>query len=524
MNFEELIEQYCLVRYNKDNKTIDIINQMKTVALESDNKRMMGQFYFYYADWLFDRDLLLESHKKCMEALEYLVVSPYCDEIIYTYNLLGVISDTRGDKLLAVDYYMNGINYGAKLEASEAISVIYNNVGLLYQAIGNYEQGASYLQKAFENFKALGNRSVRTYVACMNLAILDVKRGRLEEASFYLEESIKYNYEEFGNRFDINRKVAYALFYAAKGLEKEGEEAFDEVIELIEAGQFRVSIFEQMIELLTIKVKIEDREKLRYVLSSMDDIAGQYNNTDYALAICTLWCKYFERFEEKELYYKATEEYFRLSEKKSIEVNKLLVEAADVKINLSNLEKKHRRTARKAEELQKKVLHDSLTKLYNRSALPQIFESRFEYAKHSGNNIGIAIIDVDYFKQYNDTYGHQMGDKCLEHISKLMGKLSDENVLFMRYGGDEFLAMFCDMEYEHVEGLLNLLKSEIEKLYILHAGSPDDKKTVTLTQGAYYGSPKEGDSLHDYIQLADAALYMGKKKRNTIVLDVEQIS
>lgn len=157
---------------------------------------------------------------------------------------------------------------------------------------------------------------------------------------------------------------------------------------------------------------------------------------------------------------------------------------------------------------------DALTGIKNRHHLSvkveEIFSNDSAYQK-----VGIIIVDVDHFKEYNDNYGHLKGDACLQKIADtLRVYLSSDDELLFRYGGDEFVVLLKDVDQLAILGLLESTKLAINQLNIEHAYS-DVACHVTCTFG--YTVVERGHDYQSAFYLADEALYQAKGKgKNTI--------
>ncbi len=165
--------------------------------------------------------------------------------------------------------------------------------------------------------------------------------------------------------------------------------------------------------------------------------------------------------------------------------------------------------------LQIQVYTDSLTGLSNRRRL---FEdlARLQDKASPSKATAFALLDIDYFKNYNDSYGHQIGDSCLKKLGDCFLNLQDSNTHFYRYGGEEFVAVFADYERDGVDKLLENLAADIGRLNIEHVASPF--KFVTLSIGISIVENKDVRTYESYLTRADIALYKAKELgRNRVV-------
>jgi len=178
---------------------------------------------------------------------------------------------------------------------------------------------------------------------------------------------------------------------------------------------------------------------------------------------------------------------------------------------------------RQKEKLQLKLLEklsitDTLTSLYNRRFFEEIFPRQIERAKSNQELLTFFTLDLDYFKQYNDTYGHQKGDLVLVQIADILKEVfSKSDDYTFRIGGEEFAGIFLDEDVGHIHHLINQVLMKLHKKQIEHKGSPVEE-ILTCSIGVYVKTLEDKQSHQEIYRLADEALYKAKSKgRNQII-------
>jgi len=161
---------------------------------------------------------------------------------------------------------------------------------------------------------------------------------------------------------------------------------------------------------------------------------------------------------------------------------------------------------------------DGLTGIANRRRFDEVFAAEWSRAGRSGQSLALAMLDVDYFKAYNDTYGHQCGDDCLRAIANLLGKnVRRVGDLAARYGGEEFAFIAPMTDSDSALGIAETIRRALEQLNLPHAASPFH--VVTASIGVAVVIPGKSDTPQGLLQMADAALYQAKQQgRNQVVL------
>lgn len=157
-------------------------------------------------------------------------------------------------------------------------------------------------------------------------------------------------------------------------------------------------------------------------------------------------------------------------------------------------------------------LTDALTGLYNRRHFDNTVEREFLRSKRYGGDLTIAIIDIDFFKKINDTYGHLCGDYVLKEVAYLISDNFRKTDLVFRYGGEEFVALLTETSLESAEIPLERLRKKIENSDFIYAGQ---KINVTVSIGAAINN---AETVAEFLDNADKALYKAKNAgRNKLI-------
>ena len=170
-------------------------------------------------------------------------------------------------------------------------------------------------------------------------------------------------------------------------------------------------------------------------------------------------------------------------------------------------------------KLQKLSMLDGLTGIANRRHFDESLEEYVNDHNKSGLPLSLILIDIDYFKKFNDTYGHQAGDDCLTRVAKtLAAKCNQADDIAARYGGEEFVILLPRTEQDKALIVAERIKDAIGKLAIDHDSS-DTNKHVTISLGVSTKLADQATSSEDIIEMADKALYKAKENgRNQVVL------
>ena len=168
----------------------------------------------------------------------------------------------------------------------------------------------------------------------------------------------------------------------------------------------------------------------------------------------------------------------------------------------------------RVKELEKMALLDNLTQLANRNYIERELHSRFEENKRYNVPFGILFIDIDHFKNVNDTYGHDVGDVVLKYIANTFVTNTRAFDLYGRWGGEEFIGIIRNITSRGLEQLGNKLRLLAQNSYVIHE---NDKLHVTISIGATL--VKDGDTIDSLIKRADTLLYHSKASgRNRLTM------
>ena len=170
---------------------------------------------------------------------------------------------------------------------------------------------------------------------------------------------------------------------------------------------------------------------------------------------------------------------------------------------------------KKNKELHELSITDSLTGLYNRKHLMETLDNEVARSKRHKHDFAVLVIDIDHFKEYNDTYGHLAGDEVLSRLASVFKKSVRSCDYVARYGGEEFILVLPEIGPEDGVKAAERIRKKVVKENFAGDGKPREV-TVSVGVASY---PKDGDDPQDIIRHADAALYKSKESgRNQVVL------
>lgn len=175
------------------------------------------------------------------------------------------------------------------------------------------------------------------------------------------------------------------------------------------------------------------------------------------------------------------------------------------------------------QQLEALAAEDSLTGLSNRRSFDAALQTEFERALRNRSSLGLIMIDVDRFKQFNDLYGHPAGDDCLVRVAKAIKAIPARPAdLTARYGGEELVVLLPDTDEDGALLIAERLRSAVESLQIPHTASPGRVVTVSIGVAATRPVTNQGDA-KQFLKSADEALYKAKAQGRNQVCSVSNV-
>ena len=196
--------------------------------------------------------------------------------------------------------------------------------------------------------------------------------------------------------------------------------------------------------------------------------------------------------------------------------------ASQIDHEYERLEERVSERTRDLEEANRKLaelsMTDGLTGIPNRRRFDEVLATELSRAARSGQPLALMMLDVDFFKNYNDHYGHQEGDICLRKVARLLhAQARRASDLVARYGGEEFVMLAADTDADSALGLAETIRQSLVALGLPHVQSPLGKVTTSI--GVVVLVPDEAQTPEMFLRMADKAMYRAKAQgRNQVVL------
>ncbi|MCR5416085.1 MAG: GGDEF domain-containing protein [Pseudobutyrivibrio sp.] len=461
----------------------------------------------------------------CLGPLEHVHEWNY---VAMANNMLGIVSLNRGNAPFALDYFIKAISICHDYSLPDIEWMIHLNLGSLYLNIEEYQKALNHTEIAYRYVTS--HQDMDDYTECLTTTLLGMGRSylKLEQISHVLEIEKKLKVECMPFLQDNEKLVIYCFFARTHDLMKEFE-ARDYWIEKVN-DQLSLMIpimdvFDDFYDYLEMLLNIEKYDDFFETYDILDELTKHTSIKNLERKLLTLKIRYFRRVGQIEEYKISSVLFFELSEYMERD-NRLMVSNMIVMRNsYMELTQINRKVEEQNTFLQKRSETDPLTGMYNRLKLNDYSEKAFDKALINRTNIAVEILDIDYFKQYNDNYGHQAGDECIKTVAKILIEIANEDGIFSaRYGGDEFVIIYEGFSREMVETKALDLRERIYNSNCEHRFSLTDNR-VTISQGICYGIPKDDETFFMYLQGADKMLYEVKEqsRNNLKICDAKEL-
>ena len=494
------------------------LNRLRRKAKEDKDNNLLGFVYFHYADLYYYREPNYDLFKKNIaNAIRTLMRSEDSTLLARSYNFVGFDAVNHGSYDVAYNYYMTCLKIAEEKPDSLPVGIACANLGQMFNELGSYDlarhyarRGISIIRKHPEDGKYLRNLiNMHFQDGMISLAMNrfhDVEKTR--ETIIRLMKKFEASDEgllEIPLAF-INVRVALG-----HGNTIEANRYMDD---LVDALVNEPSLFDAIDDVFTFLHYLIAQRQLDFasrVIKAISKKIDECDVTNIKLLFIDILISYFEAKDNPRQVTRLLHEQHALSRKLRADQKAVYRFSIDLIRIIADIQEEQEKIRKENEVLQVQAQTDALTGVPNRHAMNKELVAAFERAYQNRTILGVEILDIDSFKEYNDTYGHRMGDVCLEIIAKeLMRLAKDKHVFCARYGGDEFVIIYEGLSEIEIHKKAQLLSEKIIARKIQHANSKIGPY-VTISQGICFGVPKNKNKLWDFLENADAALYAIKK-------------
>ena len=501
-------------------KTIRCCEKIEDYARKNKDEALLGFAYYYKGESYYIQNNVDKLFENVSRALAYLDRTGQWELLARGYNILAITSVSRGNAPFAMDYYLNALSYCKRYQMEDIGIIVNMNIGSLYNWLGEYNQAQHFFDRGYQMLQK--KKDVPDYYSYLLIFYMGVGNTYLyrevpSKALFYEEKAAK----ECLNKVRVAERLAFygyqARLYNSIGQTEKRDESIGEIRKLITQPIEILSVFDDLYMYCEMLFQIAKYDDFKIILDVLEQLAISAKITHIQKKLLTLKIKYHKIAGETEECRDACACYFELSELMESESRYTVMSMINIRNFLEESTKQLQRVEEQNRILQERSETDPLTGLANRFRLNTYAENAFLRAAVQKEPLAVEILDIDYFKQYNDNYGHQAGDRCIQKIAGVISSLASEHQIFCaRYGGDEFILIYEGYNREYVKQLAERLKKNIMQLGIEHKFSKI-MPIVTISQEICHDTPQDESKLWDFLHTADSMLYRVKEnQRNNV--------
>lgn len=510
----QLIQQIKSIRHQDQQREYDLCQQLKELAIQENDPYALCFANLYTSDALFDLGQIEKSLKIGGKALELQLKNGYYDLILIQSNLLALLYTHLDDEQSAMDHFFRALKLAKINENHMMLSAIYANLGSLYLKQGAYDQASSTFASSYEAFKTAihnsDNVNTTEEVFQLNSAMLAFYQKDYTQALHIINPLINIALQKKDPTTYTEGLILQGKIYASLGKVEKVIEKIELLCSLSFSTFTPLNCFEANMDLL----------ELCFLSGYLEPVPEIFQNSyQYArtLKLPNKWVTFYDYLIQLSKYTKnesfleeAYENYYFWSCKQDSFIKHARLTRINNMNALYRARKNKEKTYKVRKELRDMAVKDELTQLANRYGLNQYVKYTFQMAKVEQLPFTVLLLDVDYFKEYNDTYGHLQGDHCLRKLSQILASFTEKTGFAARYGGDEFILIFINKTLEEMERYARTILDAVTKLEIEHSASKASPY-VSVTIGGVQCVPSTSSDFLDYIHAADNALYFIKR-------------
>ena len=401
------------------------------------------------------------------------------------------------------------------------------NCGALNIEAGRYREAMEYFEKAMEYIVSIPDdlayhtKMISLYENMINCKVLENDFTGIDAMLSEVEKE-HLPYADAIDRLGI--LISKTFYMHRSGQYDKRDECINKIDSGIRPDMLFLDLLEDFFVYLNVLFESDKNDEFWHLVELMEPMLTNMKVTGMQVRLLSLKIRYYRKNHMNAEYLQSAGLYYELSERQAAESKSVIKEVIGLRNNFEKVNRAKKEMEKENKRLLAQSETDPLTGMANRRKLNIQADDMFMNAFEAGHNFAIEILDVDYFKEYNDNYGHQAGDKCLIEIAECIREVAMAHGGFCsRYGGDEFVIIYEAVSKEEAESYAAQLSQKVLDLNIAHRYSKA-MPVVTISQGMFCDVPHKENRVWDFLHIADEVLYSVKsEKRNSYsVMDREE--
>ena len=502
----ELMKRILEVRYTDLDEERNLCKRLLEVAEPEQDTYGCAFANVYMTDSL----LALGEYSSCnfylVRAIFLCREHGYDDLLLMLCNFAGLYYTKLSDEQSALQYYLEGLKLARRVQDWDTESKLLNNIGIGFGGREDCRTAKEYFTHAYEAAERSSGTSANMISYLCNLAEMCESSGDLPGAQQALQRCDALNPK--GQYNQIRLSCAWCNYYAVAG---ETEKSMRKEEHLHELGflefENKFFVYDMCIGICETMLNMKDNERAMRYMKILDSVKEEVALL-MRFQIQNLKIRFLEQYGNEQQLDLAYREYYETQQQMDAMDDQARTQSMLSKIQLTRVQMEREAMRRENSELESVGQLDELTGLYNRRYFNKLISKTVQ-----GQNLytmGFIMLDVDYFKQYNDHYGHFMGDTALKAVAEVLSQFAVDGIYASRYGGDEYVCFCVNMPDEAVNTYVEQVDGEMRRRQIHHEKS-GCSEWLTLSIG--YCNEPVGQTItaDELLHLADQALYQVKQ-------------
>ena len=470
---------------------------------------LVGAAYFYIGYIYYELDDREGVFTNAFKAVALLKDSNEYNLLTRAYIMLGYAYGRQENYQMEMDSYERAYVLARKHRIRGNIWVtLLNDLSNCYHQMGDYKNAIKMMEECLSQVEKLfPDEYVSRAMYSINMSEYYKDNGEQDKAYEVLCAMGKWVEKVEFDGLVCDYYLRLALILNLLGKTKESLKYIDKSFDYVPENMFPHPVYDDYRQISHILATGGDRARAEKILKLMETYAAENPDTLEQLIAYRTMAEFYANFGEEKTaleYYAKLDDLYeaRISEFRNIQLR--------VNQKMRDADKEILKLNKKIAESEALSAREPLTGLLSRSALLRTASEFIETAAKKKEKVGAIFIDIDHFKECNDTYGHVRGDEILKEVACTCRKEETPDVCFARYGGDEFFGLTHGLDDAEVLGIARRICAAVWKADIPNEKSPKGHR-VTLSVGVV-NVPVSGqtDTIIEIANYADKAVYFAK--------------
>ncbi len=510
------------------------------------NKKILERIRKVYADNSSDPRLQIKELKKMLKEAQdsgniyyigcvfqmlgaaYKMLGDSKNLFTSSIKALTLLQNTDDHKMIANAYITLGVAYSDQENQQMALAnydkayeimkkhrikglsrmIVMNNLAAVYSAMGDYKSGVYYLKECLEQAKKETPDDGDELLAfSLNLADGLLCDHDAENAAKVLEDAKGWVAETPFKAYACDYHLKYAIAGYELNDKRSANKHADAALKIGAEMPDAYWVYEDFGKILQILIKNNDMKRTEKVIGLISGYGDRNDQTMDRLLVYSSLAAYSRAVGDLD---RAVEYYARLEELYKTRTDELKHVQLNIHKSMKEADSSINRLKKIIEESEERAKRDPMTGLLNHSAMLRVGEEFIETALKKKEKIGVIFIDIDFFKECNDTYGHAKGDEIIKKVAGACAPEESDRIHFARYGGDEFLGLTRGLEDSEVTDIARRICDRMRSLDIPNVNNPNGQR-VTLSVGVVNVLITDRTDTIQIVNYADKAVYYAKK-------------